>query len=149
MSGLRQSVCWRYEWGVTWLVVAGCLTGEAFRRATLAGPRRSLAVRMLLLTIGKGLGGLSEELALLFAVQMVAVSQAFFEIPDGADHAVGGADEFIAGRRDPQREIADARQFTQECFRIEQPGVGHLPRGVCVLVPSAGVWNGREGAWKM
>jgi hypothetical protein len=68
----------------------------------------------------------SQELALLFAVQMVAVSQVFFEIPDGVDHAVDGTDEFIAGRRDPEREITDARQFAQECFRIEHSGVGHL-----------------------
>ena len=57
---------------------------------------------------------------------MVAVSQAFFEIPDGVDHAVRGTDELIAGRRDPEREITNARQFAQECFRIEHPGVGHL-----------------------
>lgn len=66
------------------------------------------------------------ELALRFAVQMEAESQSLLEVPDSVDHGVGWSEQFVAGRRDVQCELANAAEFSEECFRIQQPGIGHF-----------------------
>jgi hypothetical protein len=101
------------------------------------------------LTIGKGFGGVSEELALFFAVQMVAEPQAFFEIPNGVDDRVGWTDKFVARGGDSQREIADACEFSQECFRIELAGVWHLFGGESGPVPSVEIVGRLARAWEL
>ena len=88
---------------------------------------------------------MNEELALFFAVQMVAEPQAFFEIPNGVDDRVGWTDKFVARGGDSQREIADACEFSEECFRIELAGVWHLFRAKAGRFHRWKSWGGWRG----
>jgi hypothetical protein len=47
-----------------------------------------------------------------------AKAQAFLEVPNCIDHAVGWSDEFVARCRDVQSEVANSCEFREKCFRI-------------------------------
>ena len=65
-------------------------------------PCLSLSVEGLFLTLGEFCSGAAVELALRFAMQMEAKSEALFEISNCIDYGVGRTDQFVARCGDSQ-----------------------------------------------
>ena len=80
---------------------------------------------------------------LLGAVRGVAVLgeefQALLDIPNGVDHAVRGTDHLDVGCGDVECELADACEFFEERFGIEQPMIIGKMLGAGVHVGESGL----------
>jgi len=83
-----------------------------------------LAVEGFGLTVGKWLSGCAEGL-LFGAVRGVAVLdeelQAFLDVPNGINDGLNGTVLVVPSWRDLECELADACEFFEELFGIEQP----------------------------
>ena len=59
-------------------------------------------------------------------MQMEAVPQPFFEIPQGINYAVDRANDVIPYCRNTERKFPDSSELTEEAFAIEKPGIGQF-----------------------
>ena len=69
---------------------------------------------------------LSCKASLYGAVQMEAVPQPFFQIPQGITYAVDRANDVIPYWRNVECKFLNPSELMEEAFAIEKPGIGHV-----------------------